>query len=73
MENMYDIIETIVTHATDVRVIFAAASVFGYCLYKLMTMGKRKNNKNKYSEDSEDTDNNVVRRQFFCFICLLYL
>lgn len=55
---MYDVTETIVAHATDPKVAFIAATVFGYCLYKLMVMINRRSH--QFSEESDEVDNNVV-------------
>ncbi|KAL6436880.1 hypothetical protein ACFW04_004920 [Cataglyphis niger] len=55
---MYDITETIVSQATDPKVAFIAATVFGYCLYRLMGMIKEKSH--QFSEDSDEMDNNMV-------------
>lgn len=56
---MYDITETIVAHATDPKVAFIAATVFGYCLYKFMIMTNRRSH--QFSKDSDEMDNNVVK------------
>lgn len=55
---MDDFAETIVAQATDPKVAFMAAAVFGYCLYKL-TMAKRKSPQT-FTEDSDETDDDVV-------------
>lgn len=56
---MDDIAETIVAQATDPKVAFMAAAVFGYCLYKLMIMARRKDPQ-PIAEDSDETDDDVV-------------
>ncbi|CAL1685530.1 unnamed protein product [Lasius platythorax] len=55
---MYDITETIVAQATDPKVAFIAATVFGYCLYKFMIMINRRSH--QFSKGSDEMDNNVV-------------
>ncbi|XP_029674377.1 peptidyl-tRNA hydrolase 2, mitochondrial-like [Formica exsecta] len=56
---MYDVTETIVAQATDPKVAFIAATVFGYCLFRFM--GMIKDRSHQFSEDSEDEmDNNAV-------------
>lgn len=57
---MYDVTETIVAQATDPKVAFIAATVFGYCLFRFM--GMIKDRSHQFSEDSEDEmDNNAVK------------
>lgn len=56
---MDDLAETIVAQATDPKVAFMAAAVFGYCLYKLMIMAKRKEPQS-LTEDSDETDDDGV-------------
>ncbi|XP_012528404.1 peptidyl-tRNA hydrolase 2, mitochondrial [Monomorium pharaonis] len=56
---MDDIIQAIVAQATDPKVAFMAAAVFGYCLYKLMTVPNRKNSQ-AIVEDSDETDDDDV-------------
>jgi len=59
---MDDIAENIVAQATDPKVIFMAATVFGYCLYKFhkqMTTVNRKNPQS-FTEDSDETDDDDV-------------
>ncbi|KYM97549.1 Peptidyl-tRNA hydrolase 2, mitochondrial [Cyphomyrmex costatus] len=59
---MDDFAEIIVTQATDPKVAFVAAAVFGYCLYKLITMTNRKSSqKNSFAEDSDETDDDVKK------------
>lgn len=66
---MYDVTETIVAHATDPKVAFIAATVFGYCLYKLMVMINRRSH--QFSEESDEVDNNVVKLSIhLLFNCL---
>lgn len=55
---MYDVTESIVAQATDPKIAFIAATVFGYCLYRLMTLMKERK---QFSEDSDEMDNNVVK------------
>ncbi|KAG5321306.1 PTH2 hydrolase, partial [Pseudoatta argentina] len=58
---MDNIAETIVAQATDPKVAFMAAALFGYCLYKLMTMMNRKSpQQSSFVEDSDDTDDDDV-------------
>jgi len=59
---MDDIAETIVAQATDPKVAFMAAALFGYCLYKLMTMASRKSPQS-FVEDSDETDDEDVVRK----------
>ncbi|XP_011170736.1 peptidyl-tRNA hydrolase 2, mitochondrial [Solenopsis invicta] len=56
---MDDITETIVAQATDPKVAFMAAALFGYCLYKFMTMANRRSPRN-IAEDSDETDDDDV-------------
>ncbi|XP_011646424.1 peptidyl-tRNA hydrolase 2, mitochondrial-like [Pogonomyrmex barbatus] len=51
---MDDFVESIVVQATDPKVAFLAATIFGYCLYKLMM--NRKNSRVSSSQDSDETD-----------------
>ncbi|XP_024891244.1 peptidyl-tRNA hydrolase 2, mitochondrial-like [Temnothorax curvispinosus] len=54
-----DLAEAIITQATDPKVAFMAAVVFGYCLYKLMTMANRRSPQS-FTEDSDETDDDGV-------------
>lgn len=65
---MYDITETIVSQATDPKVAFIAATVFGYCLYRLMGMIKEKSH--QFSEDSDEMDNNMVKISIHLINCV---
>lgn len=65
---MYDVTEAIVAQATDPKIAFIAATVFGYCLYRLMMLTKERK---QFSEDSDKMDNNVVKISIpFVFNCL---
>jgi len=58
---MDDIAQTIVAQATDPKVAFMAAALFGYCLYKLMTVVNRKSlQQSSFTEDSDETDDDDV-------------
>ncbi|CAL1685531.1 unnamed protein product [Lasius platythorax] len=59
---MYDITETIVAQATDPKVAFIAATVFGYCLYKFMIMINRRSH--QFSKGSDEMDNNVYTDKY---------
>ncbi|XP_011693768.1 PREDICTED: peptidyl-tRNA hydrolase 2, mitochondrial isoform X1 [Wasmannia auropunctata] len=55
------IIDTIVAQATDPKVAYMAAVLFGYCLYKLITMTmNRKNPRSRAEVDSDETDDDDV-------------
>jgi len=56
---MYDVTESIVAQAIDPKIAFIAATVFGYCLYRIMRMTKGRSH--QFSEDSDEMDNNVVK------------
>lgn len=59
---MDDIAENIIAQATDPKVIFMAAAVFGYCLYKFrkqVTMVNKKSPQS-FTEDSDETDDDDV-------------
>lgn len=60
---MQNLTETIVSRATDPVVAFTAATVFGYCLYKLMVITIRRNPPVKIirEEDSDEADINMVK------------
>lgn len=58
---MDDIVATIIREATDPKVAFMAAALFGYCLYKLMNMRSRKSPQSLLpAEDSDETDDDDV-------------
>lgn len=52
-----DITQTIVAQATDPKVAFMAAAVFGYCLYKFMASRK---SPRAIAEDSDETDDDDI-------------
>jgi len=56
---MDDFVETIVTQATDPKVVFMFAAVFGYCLYKIMITANKKSPQS-FAEDSDETDDDNV-------------
>ncbi|XP_011872557.1 PREDICTED: peptidyl-tRNA hydrolase 2, mitochondrial [Vollenhovia emeryi] len=56
---MDGIAETIIAQATDPKVAFMAAALFGYCLYKLMAMTRRKSSQS-FAKDSDETDDDDV-------------
>lgn len=61
---MHDIIETIIANATDPKVAFTAAAVFGYCLYKFIIMSSRRSS--QVMEDPDEiTDYDIVKGHFF--------
>lgn len=64
---MDDLAETIIAQATDPKVAFMAAAVFGLCLYKLMTMANRKNPQ-PITEDSDETDDDGVVMKTMIFL-----
>jgi len=57
---MDSITESIVAQASDPKVAFMAAAVFGYCLYRFMTMVNWKNPQSSRMEDSDETDDEGV-------------
>lgn len=62
---MSSIIQSLVTNATDPKIAFAAATLFGYCLYKLMVMTNKPNV--QQLEGSDKIDNNIVSRHVLYF------
>ncbi|XP_018301236.1 peptidyl-tRNA hydrolase 2, mitochondrial isoform X2 [Mycetomoellerius zeteki] len=53
---MDNIVETIIAQAIDPKVAFMAATIFGYCLYKRITMYRKSPQQSSLAEDSDETD-----------------